>query len=370
MKKEAVDKRLVFLLVLLVIGGIFLVYNQSTFTGLAVLGEYENQTSCEGAGYIWENVTEENCTNVTVPINETYDCEPCLEYEIINVTTNETGDCINWTSCINETSTTTEECVDVVIGGQCVGDICDPDHLNLCLNQTDCTNATGYWYNNICNNETQCIPETCNSLNYECGSISDGCGSNLDCGTCGSGYTCNSGECESSTSEDDDNEEIKSTTIVSRNTCTPSWECGEWQECVDGIKARVCTDVNNCDSAEGMPETSQSCTFTNEEETCSDGIKNQDEEGIDCGGSCDKKCSSVTGSAISPIEAGKKFILEGMFGNLTRGIISVSILVFLIGGSITLFVLSKKKIISIKELIDKVNKKIVSLGNQVTNSSD
>jgi len=40
-----------------------------------------------------------------------------------------------------------------------------------------------------------CAPDTCQSLNYECGSHSDGCGGTINCGTCESGYTCASGQC-------------------------------------------------------------------------------------------------------------------------------------------------------------------------------
>ena len=42
---------------------------------------------------------------------------------------------------------------------------------------------------------TQCFPQTCSSLGYNCGTWDDGCGSNLNCGTCGSNYTCNVGVC-------------------------------------------------------------------------------------------------------------------------------------------------------------------------------
>ena len=40
-----------------------------------------------------------------------------------------------------------------------------------------------------------CVPKTCGSLGYECGSVSDGCGKTLNCGGCGSGNVCSSGVC-------------------------------------------------------------------------------------------------------------------------------------------------------------------------------
>lgn len=40
-----------------------------------------------------------------------------------------------------------------------------------------------------------CVPASCLSLNYECGTISDGCGVTLNCGSCASGFVCSSGTC-------------------------------------------------------------------------------------------------------------------------------------------------------------------------------
>ncbi|OGZ27290.1 MAG: hypothetical protein A2365_01080, partial [Candidatus Nealsonbacteria bacterium RIFOXYB1_FULL_40_15] len=42
---------------------------------------------------------------------------------------------------------------------------------------------------------TSCTPKTCSSLNYQCGTHLDGCGSAISCGTCNSGYSCQSGKC-------------------------------------------------------------------------------------------------------------------------------------------------------------------------------
>ncbi|HLC55763.1 MAG TPA: hypothetical protein VJJ23_00830 [Candidatus Nanoarchaeia archaeon] len=67
--------------------------------------------------------------------------------------------------------------------------------------------------------------------------------------------------------------------------CLPSWYCEEWDECVNNAQTRTCIDVNGCNNNVGKPELSQSCTAT-----CDDGIQNQNEEGIDCGGSCGKQC--------------------------------------------------------------------------------
>jgi hypothetical protein len=46
-----------------------------------------------------------------------------------------------------------------------------------------------------------CTPNTCNGLGYNCGSWSDGCGGNLNCGSCSGNETCSSGTCTTAAPE-------------------------------------------------------------------------------------------------------------------------------------------------------------------------
>jgi hypothetical protein len=41
--------------------------------------------------------------------------------------------------------------------------------------------------------QTVCVPTTCLLAGKNCGSISDGCGATLNCGTCAAGQTCGAG---------------------------------------------------------------------------------------------------------------------------------------------------------------------------------
>jgi len=80
------------------------------------------------------------------------------------------------------------------------------------------------------------------------------------------------------------------------SSCTENWYCSDWTVCKDVKQQRICVDLNSCGTASTKPPLSQSCqenTQTNNNPqspsstiTCSDGIKNQGEENIDCGGPC------------------------------------------------------------------------------------
>lgn len=66
--------------------------------------------------------------------------------------------------------------------------------------------------------------------------------------------------------------------------CDEKWECSEWNICsLDGIRTRKCKDVNKCNTRQKKPAEIANCEY---QPTCSDSLKNGNEEGIDCGGSC------------------------------------------------------------------------------------
>lgn len=82
----------------------------------------------------------------------------------------------------------------------------------------------------------------------------------------------------SSPNDDDETDEI----------CREDWICDKWEPdpCPRiEVQTRVCGDWNNCTTENLKPPTTRKCTY-NPLETCDDGIQNQGEEGIDCGGPC------------------------------------------------------------------------------------
>ncbi len=67
--------------------------------------------------------------------------------------------------------------------------------------------------------------------------------------------------------------------------CIVDWQCEIWGDCsAEGIQKRVCRNTGTCPDSFGVaPITERDCSYTS---SCEDGIQNQDEEGVDCGGQC------------------------------------------------------------------------------------
>jgi len=200
MRKEVSVVLVIALLAALVV---VFYYTGGRSTGYAVFGDYTNETDCESAGYTWEILTNgTSCVNETVAVNVTIDCEPCSQYENQTNENNETVEvCASWTQCTNETTEVQEVCEDIVVGGQCIGDVCDDDHLDLCLDETNCTDSEGYWYNDTCNAEEE--PSCSNDMSL--------CLNETDCDEIGGGYwydsVCNEDEEEEETSSEEKEEE-------------------------------------------------------------------------------------------------------------------------------------------------------------------
>ncbi|MFH1511642.1 MAG: hypothetical protein ABIF10_08185 [Candidatus Woesearchaeota archaeon] len=69
-----------------------------------------------------------------------------------------------------------------------------------------------------------------------------------------------------------------------RPKCIEEWFCEKWSLCAqNGTMARLCIDLNNCNTIIKKPNTTARCVYIRE---CYDGVQNQGEDGIDCGGPC------------------------------------------------------------------------------------
>lgn len=69
--------------------------------------------------------------------------------------------------------------------------------------------------------------------------------------------------------------------------CTELWQCDSWGECSPSeYQIRSCFDKNSCGTIKKKPTEIQRCNYITRPASCFDQIKNNNEEGIDCGGSC------------------------------------------------------------------------------------
>ncbi len=88
---------------------------------------------------------------------------------------------------------------------------------------------------------------------------------------------------------------------INSTECQVDIVCEEWEDCLfGGIKQRICFDKNHCNQElDNITETAE-CEYG---ATCFDSIKNQDEKGVDCGGSC-KPCPTCSDKTQNQGEEG------------------------------------------------------------------
>ncbi len=245
MKKEELP-----ILVGLVLVGFFILFILASSVGnLSLTGhvtsmdEFENQTSCEGGGYVWYS-------------DACYDEQPVCDINNLNL--------CNETSCEgvgywydandNETLTCNAESEPV----------CDANDLTLCLDEINCTTlGNGYWYDGSCNADEQ--PSCSNDLTL--------CLDEINCTTLGNGYwygsSCNVGAqpvCDvnnlnlcDETNCDGVGYWYDSSCNADEQTCAEEWNCGSWSDCSGTSQTRTCTDTSECGTEEDKPIETQEC---------------------------------------------------------------------------------------------------------------
>ena len=123
-------------------------------------------------------------------------------------------------------------------------------------------------------NQCECAPMTCDMAGANCGAMDDGCGNSLDCGSCGTGEACVANVCEC----------IPTTCLDEGAVCGSIGDgCGGTLDCGSCSVGEVCNDASQCMV---VP-------------TCDDGIQNQDETDVDCGGGCPEACDESEGCLVN-----------------------------------------------------------------------
>ncbi|MBU1849431.1 MAG: hypothetical protein KKH40_01760 [Nanoarchaeota archaeon] len=82
--------------------------------------------------------------------------------------------------------------------------------------------------------------------------------------------------------------------------CEENWNCINWSICgSNGLQTRDCVDLNDCGTFEHKPAETQECIYiSSDKPSCYDGIQNQGETGVDCGGPCLSCSDRVFGDRI------------------------------------------------------------------------
>lgn len=75
----------------------------------------------------------------------------------------------------------------------------------------------------------------------------------------------------------------------SQASCQEQWVCFDWNQCFNNLTERQCFDVNSCGTVSEMPSIKEQCSKIFP--YCYDGLANNDETDIDCGGSSCGPCS-------------------------------------------------------------------------------
>ncbi len=73
-------------------------------------------------------------------------------------------------------------------------------------------------------------------------------------------------------------EEPTDSGTTGHGTCTPEWECDNWEICINGSQERDCEDVNECGTYTGKPETKRDCIAAVEINTENEDPQNLDQD--------------------------------------------------------------------------------------------
>lgn len=214
---------------------------------------------CDGAGKCVDCSSDADCSSTTTNDCWTPACKSgaCVQNNVASGTPlpasqQTAGDCR--TQVCNGSGSTTSEADPTDVpddSNPCTEDKCvgtSPSHPKLpagtpCGNGQTCTTSG-----------TCCKPTTCAASGKTCGSLSDGCGATLNCGTCGAGDFCSGGVCGCANGFKSGSE---TDVDCGGNACA---KCGSGLKCLAGsdCSSGFCADGVCCDKA--CSGTCEGCT--------------------------------------------------------------------------------------------------------------
>ncbi len=169
--------------------------------------------------------------------------------------------------------------------------------LDLSANYCDDVDADGYGIGALCTGQ-DCDDTNPSKTTY--------CGSPISYGSSGGGGGSRSYDCNDNKDNDGDGLcDFDGCTVqgveyqpdpgctskygTNEYDCVVKWSCSAWSQCGAGTQERECSDLNDCGTFADKPIETRSCVDEPVVDggVCSDGIKNQEESDVDCGGPCD-----------------------------------------------------------------------------------
>jgi len=109
-------------------------------------------------------------------------------------------------------------------------------------------------------------------------------------------------------------------TYIRNINCAENWDCNNWSICKDNIHTRLCLDMKNCGTNNTKPAESENCSAV---PSCFNGIQDQNETGVDCGGPCGP-CRNVE----KPTKIGALSLVTILIGAFTIGMTGLIVFAF------------------------------------------
>ena len=174
-------------------------------------------------------------------------------------------------------------------GGTCTNNKCVATTTG-CGNGTCDAGETNATCAADCPSTDTCIPKTCTSLGYECGTTTDGCGGSLSCNICTAGKTCTAGKCVATNS---------GTCATLGATCTQS-KTTNFLGLLSSLLNKSTTATTTAACCSGLTCTSGKCVTTPPKTGCGNGTCENGETSASCPVDCpspvtpETNCSSAS----------------------------------------------------------------------------
>lgn len=165
----------------------------------------------------------------------------------------------------------------------------------------------------------ECKPKSCAELGKSCGTVDDGCGNALECGSCAQGQTCNDGVCGCKPKSCSD---LGLNCGTADDGCGKSLNCGSCagnQTCNNGVcgcKPKTCADLGkNCGSLSDGCGGTLNCGSCAANQTCTNNVCNCNPTTCQAQG---KNCGSISDGCGGSLNCGSCSAPNTCQGNVCK----------------------------------------------------